>query len=134
MGSGTLWRCLLACCALYFLALLFVGDAFGICHVCSSFYRYEFRNLEALQLGKLLHQLLHAVLLKLYCNLRVIPIAFATKDGSLAILRMPDPRTLLQPCLSGWRLHLQLWPGKLLSPRGKEAGDVVDRLSPRRGL
>jgi hypothetical protein len=54
-----------------------------------------FQNSEALQLGELLHQLLHAVLLKLYCNLRIIPIAFATKDGALAILRMPDARSLL---------------------------------------
>ena len=53
--------------------------------------RCGFRNLEALQLGKLLHKLLHAVLLKLYCNLRVIPIAFATKHGSFAILWMANP-------------------------------------------
>ena len=53
-----------------------------------------FETLEALQLGKLLHQLLHAVLLKLYCNLRVIPIAFASKHSSFAILGVSDSRAL----------------------------------------
>ena len=69
-----------------------------------------FQNSEAFQLGKLLHQLLHAVLLKLYCNLRIIPIAFATKHGSLAILRMSNPRPLLQSSLAGRRFNLQLGP------------------------
>src|ERR1700722_1768628 len=69
------------------------------------------------------------MLLKLYCNLRIIPIAFATKHGSLAILRMSDPRTLLQPCLPGRSLDLQLRPRDLLSPRRKEARNVVHRLT-----
>jgi hypothetical protein len=68
------------------------------------------QNLEALQLGKLLHQLLHAVLLKLYCNLCIIPIAFATKDGSFAVLGMPDPRSLLQSGLARGRFNLQFGP------------------------
>ena len=50
--------------------------------------------LKLFQLGELLNQLLHAVLLKLYCNLRVIPIALALKDDAFAVFRMPDPRTL----------------------------------------
>src|ERR1700679_3158211 len=90
-----------------------------------------FRNLEALQLGKLLHQLLHAVLLKLYCNLRIIPIAFSMKHGPFAILRMPNPRTLLQSGPSSRRFNLQLGPRNLLSSRGKEAGDVIHRLPGR---
>ena len=69
-----------------------------------------FKILEALQLGKLLHQLLHAVLLKLYCNLRIIPIAFATKDGSFAVLGMPDSRSLLQSGLAGRCFNLQFGP------------------------
>ena len=43
------------------------------------------RELESFQLGKLLYQLFYAVLLKLYCNLRIVPIAFATKDSTLTI-------------------------------------------------
>ena len=38
--------CLLPCCALYFLTLVFVGDALGICHVsCQSFFRCDFSEL-----------------------------------------------------------------------------------------
>src|SRR5580700_5465906 len=90
--------CLFACRALYLLAFHFVGDALGICHgsvnlsMCAIF---RTKTLEAFQLGKLLHQLFYAVLLKLYCNLRVIPIAFATKDYPFAKLGVPDPRPLL---------------------------------------
>jgi hypothetical protein len=46
--------------------------------------------LKSLKLGELLHQLFNAVLLKLYCNLGVIPIPFASKDGSLPVFRVPD--------------------------------------------
>ena len=52
-------------------------------------------GLKPFELGKLLNQLLHAVLLKLYCNLRIIPIAFAAKDGSFAILGVTDANSLL---------------------------------------
>src|SRR5579862_2269973 len=125
----TLRRCLLPRCPLNLLALLFIGDALGICHgSCQSFYKCDFRNSEALQLGELLHQLLHAVLLKLYCNLRVIPIAFAPKHGSFPILRMPDPRPLLQSRLSRRSLYLQLGPRNLLPTRRKEARNIINRL------
>ena len=93
-----------------------------------------FRTLEAFQLGELLHQLFYAVLLKLYCNLRVIPIAFATKDGSFAVLGMADASALLQAGLAGRRFYVEFWLGDLLSARGEEAGDVVDRLARRSWL
>jgi hypothetical protein len=91
----------------------------------------NFRNLEALQLGEFFYQLLHAVLLKLYCNLRVVPIAFAAKYRSFAILRVSDPRTLLQSRLARGRFHLKLWPSDVLPSRSKEACDVVDRSAGR---
>ena len=50
------------------------------------------------------------MLLKLYCNLRVIPIAFAAKDGSLAVFGMPDTRSLLQAGLAGAQLSLVYTP------------------------
>jgi hypothetical protein len=53
------------------------------------------RPLQSLKLGKPLHQLLHAVLLKLYCNLGVVPVTFPTKDCSFSILWVPDANALL---------------------------------------
>jgi len=84
-----------------------------------------FKALEALQLGKLLHQLLYAVLLKLYCNLRVIPISLATKHGSFTILRVSDPRTLLQPRLPRLFPDLKLWSRELLSSCRKEVCNII---------
>jgi len=57
--------------------------------------------LESFELGELLHQLFYAVLLKLYCNLRVVPIAFAAKDGSYAVLGVANARALTQAGLAG---------------------------------
>src|SRR5258708_28741805 len=93
--------------------------------------------LQALQLGELLHQLLHAVLLKLYCNLRVVPIAFATKHRSFSILRVPDPRPLPQSGLSGRLRNLELGPRRplrrhLLPPRRKAIRNFVQRSRPPR--
>src|ERR1700733_14634062 len=85
-----------------------------------------FRSLQALQLGELFHQLFYAVLLKLYCNLRVIPIAFATKDGSFAVLGMADASALLQAGLARGSFYLKFWLGDLLSACGEKAGGVVD--------
>src|ERR1700733_15042209 len=94
--------CLLACRPLYLLALFFICNALRICHLTVPIFLNSsiFKTLEALQLGELLHQLLHAMLLKLYCNLRVIPIPFATKHDSFPVLRVPDPRPLFQPRLA----------------------------------
>src|ERR1700722_16298321 len=69
------------------------------------------------------------MLLKLYCNLRVIPIAFATKHGSLAVLRMPNPRTLPESGGPARRFNLQPGPRNLLSPCRKETRDVIHRLT-----
>jgi hypothetical protein len=41
------------------------------------------------------------VLLKLYCNLRVVPIAFAAKDGPFAVFRVAYARALAQAGLAG---------------------------------
>src|SRR6185437_1123667 len=86
-------------------------------------------SLQSFKLGKLLHQLLHAVLLKLYCNLRVIPFALTTKYRPDPVFRMPHPRALLQPCLPLRRGDLQPRPARrsLLSSRGEEARNIVHR-------
>ena len=119
--------CFLACRPLYLLALVFICNVLRICHLlCQSFLKCDFQNLEALQLGELLHQLLHAMLLKLYCNLRIIPITFATKHDSLPILRVPDPRSLLQPGLSRGLRSIQFRPRNLLPSSGKETRYIVD--------
>ena len=52
------------------------------------------RALESFELGELLHQLFYAVLLKLYCNLRVIALAFAPEHRTFAILGVAHARTL----------------------------------------
>ena len=59
------------------------------------------RLLESFELGELFHQLFYAVLLKLYCNLRVVPIALAAKDGADTVFWMTDARALAQACLAG---------------------------------
>ena len=51
-------------------------------------------RLESLELGKFFHQLFYAVLLKLYCNLGIVPIALAAKDGAHAVFGMADARAL----------------------------------------
>jgi hypothetical protein len=63
--------------------------------------------LESFELGELLHQLFYAVLLKLYCNLRVVPIALAAKDRSFAIFRVAHTRTLAQAGLSRGRRDIE---------------------------
>ena len=89
-------------------------------------------RLESFELGKFFHQLFYAVLLKLYCNLRVVPIAFATKDGANAVLGVANARALAQAGLPGRgrKVHFGagevLSTGNLLSARGEEAGNVVD--------
>src|SRR5438067_808611 len=87
---------------------------------------------EGLKLGELLHQLLHAVLLKLYCNLRVVPFAFAPKYGADAVFRVSDARALFQAGLAGGLGNIEPRPasrsssaGHLLSAGGEEARDVV---------
>src|SRR5690242_18417825 len=86
-------------------------------------------RLKAFQLGKLLHQLLYAVLLELYCNLRVVPFAFAAKDHSLAILWMANAHSLAQPSASRRLGDFHLRSRDLLSARAKEARDVIERLA-----
>ena len=88
--------------------------------------------LESFELGELLHQLFYAVLLKLYCNLGVVPIAFAAKDGALAVFGVADARALAQAGLAGgggdvkFGAREALSARNLLPARGEEAGDVVD--------
>ena len=86
-GAFRLGGGLLACCALQLLALQLIGRALGICHECASAFVVGCvrRELQSLKLGELLHQLLHAVPFKLYCNLRVISFAFAAKHGARAV-------------------------------------------------
>src|ERR1035438_8761847 len=127
-GAGSLgWSCL-AGCALYLLALDFIGDAGGICHGWSGCFpekEVTGRRLESFKLGEFLYQLFNAVLLKLYCNLRVVPLTFATKDGSFTIFRMADARALAQASLAAGLGDVKFGAGKLLSPGGEEVGDVV---------
>ena len=47
-------------------------------------------GLEPLKLGEFFNQLFHCRTLKLYCNLRVFPVAFAAKDDAFAIFWMAD--------------------------------------------
>src|SRR5665213_689048 len=89
--------------------------------------------LESLKLGELLHQLFYAVPFKLYCNLRVVPFAFAAKDGAHAVFGVADARALAQAGAASGCGDVEFRPGgpsaaagKLLSARGEEAGDVVD--------
>src|SRR5450756_2164775 len=89
------------------------------------------QTLKAFQLRKLLHELLHTMLLKLYCNLGVIPISFAAKDGTFSIFRMANPAPLLQARLSRrlrdhhFRARKLRSPSDFLPARRKEARNVV---------
>src|SRR6187402_3605527 len=82
--------------------------------------------LQALQLGELLHQLLHAVLCKLYCNLGIVPIPFAPKDRSFAVFGVPDAGSIADAGRAFLLRDLQFGAIHLLSARSKKAGDVVD--------
>ena len=103
MCPGGLWRRLLACRTLHFLALGFVGDTFGICHeFCVPFLILDSKvallnasqaqchglqsfvgpveGLRFLQLGVFLDQLFQAKPRKLYRNLGVFPVSLAFVD------------------------------------------------------
>ena len=79
-----------------------------MCLVLSFEMRFRARTFyRALKLGELLHQLLHAMLLKLYCNLGIFPIAFAAKDDAFAIFGVADARALAQAGRAGGRVNVQ---------------------------
>src|SRR6201994_1362612 len=84
--------------------------------MCSGFF----------ELGILLHQLLQPEPRELYRNLGIFPISFSLEDGAFPVFRMTHllPRT--KAFLSFGLLDHGLGQTKLLSPRGKELGNVVD--------
>src|SRR6185437_7464756 len=70
--------------------------------------RHELLVLQSLELGELLYQLFGAVPAKLYCNLRVVTLAFSRCDDAFAILRVPHTHSLAQPRAAAWRRNVHL--------------------------
>jgi len=89
---------------------------------------FERSRLHPLELGKLLHKLLHAELRELYCNLRVVAVALAAEDHAVPILGMPDALSALETDNASWLWDRQLGPLRARAhTAGKEARDVIDR-------
>src|ERR1700693_4523044 len=81
-----------------------------------------------LQLRVLLHQLLQTEARELYRNLRVFPIPLALIDRPFAVFRVLDLLSRTKSALAGRLFDRQLWELEFLPTRGKELGDVVDRI------
>src|SRR5271163_3983806 len=102
--------------ALDLLPFQLIFNALGIGHYlpCLHFF----------QLGKLLHQLFHAELCKLYRNLRIITVSFAAEDHALAVFRMANTLSTAKAGGSRRNRNLQLRPAPAGLARGKKLGDV----------
>src|ERR1041385_3827214 len=81
---------------------------------------------RSLQMRVLFHQLFQSESWKLYRNLGVFSLAFALIHNSFAIFGMFDALPRTERAAAGTLLHGDFRARELLTPRGKELGNIVD--------
>src|ERR1019366_8999197 len=86
------------------------------------------RGLRLFQLGVFLDQLFQTESRKLYRNLRIFPVTLAFVHCAFPVFRMTNALSGPESSAPGRLGNLDFGPRKLLSPRGEELRNVVDRV------